>query len=102
KTKGPALIHQDLDLVEKTTRDLYSDDIAHIQVDSLELFKKLKNFLRATIPGASSKLDLYAGDISLFDAYGIETEIEKALSNRVELPSGGYLIIEQTEALTTI
>lgn len=102
RTPGPALIHQDLDLVEKTTRDLYSDEISEIQVDSDDLFKKLKYFLRATIPGASSKIQLYSGQTNLFDVYDLDNEIEKALSNRVELPSGGYLIIEQTEALTTI
>jgi ribonuclease G len=103
RAKAPSLLHQDLILAEKTTRDLYSDQISRILVDDAILFRRLKGFLRATIPGASSKIELYESkDLALFDFFGLETEIERAMSRRVDLPSGGYLIFDQTEALTCI
>lgn len=101
KASSPALLYQDLDLILKTTRDLYSDDIEKIVIDDLEAHEELKRFLIATIPGAHKKLTLYDEKTPIFDVYGIEMDIGRALSARIELPSGGYLIIDQTEALTS-
>ncbi len=102
RIKGPALIHQDLDLIERITRDLYSDDIQQIIIDCHKTFRQLKSFLGATIPGAAKKLEFYKGEIPLFDFLQIEPQIKAALRKRVDLPSGGYLVIEQTEALASI
>ena len=97
----PALLYQDLNLILRTTRDLYSDDIEKIVIDEPEACEELKRFLTATIPGAARKLLLYEDKTPIFDVYGIEMDIGRALSRRIELPSGGYLVIDQTEALTS-
>ena len=101
RSSSPSLLYQDLDLILKTTRDLYSEDIEKIVVDDPEAYEELKRFLSATIPGAPKKLHLYQEKTPIFDLYGVEMDIGRALSTRIELPSGGYLIIDQTEALTS-
>lgn len=95
------MIYEELDLILKTTRDLYSDDMVKIVVDDQDAYEGLKNFLSASIPGASQKLEHYTKANPIFDEYGIEIDIARALSSKVWLPSGGYLVIEQTEALTS-
>jgi ribonuclease G len=99
--ESPSLLYQDLNLILKTTRDLYADDIERIVVDDPEAHEELKRFLNATIPGASKKLFPYEDKLPIFDVYGVEMDIGRALSSRIELPSGGYLVIDQTEALTS-
>ncbi len=101
RSKAPALLHHDLDLILKSTRDLYSSEMDRIVIDSEPAYQELKRFLNATIPGASSKLELYSEATPIFDVYGIEMDIGHALSSKIELPSGGYLVIDQTEALTS-
>jgi ribonuclease G len=98
---APTLLYQELDLIRKITRDLYSDEIVKMVVDEPQAHSQLKKFLDATIPGASRKLELYTGDGPIFDVYGIEMDIGRALSQRIELNSGGYVIVDQTEALTS-
>lgn len=98
---APTLLYQDLDLILRTTRDLYSEEIDKIVLDNATAYDQLKSFLNTTIPGASRVVELYSGKTPIFDVYGIERDIERALSRRVELPSGGYLIVDQTEALTS-
>ena len=100
-SRAPSLLHSDLEVVQKVIRDLYSPGIAAMIVDDEATFSLLSNFLEASLPDARPKLQLYKGEIPLFDIYGIEVDIGRALGKRVELPSGGYLVIEQTEALTT-
>ncbi len=99
--QSPSVLYQDLNLILKTTRDVYSDDIEKIVIDDPEAHEELKRFLLATIPGASKKLELYVEKTPIFDVYGVELDIGRALSSRIELPSGGYVIIDQTEALTS-
>jgi ribonuclease G len=101
RSSPPSLIYQDLNLILKTTRDVYADDIEKIVIDDEYYHEELKRFLNATVPGASKKLELYTEKTPIFDVYGVEMDIAKALSSRIELPSGGYLIIDQTEALTS-
>lgn len=100
RSTAPALIYQDLDLVLKITRDVYGEDVEKIVVDNVETYEELKKFLMATIPGAAKKLELYTEKTPIFDIYGVEIDIGRALSSRIDLPSGGYLVIDQTEALT--
>lgn len=102
KIASPALLYQDLDLSHRVLRDVVNDDTTRMLVDSRENFQKLKNFAENYMPNIVERLDRYAGERPLFDLYGVEGEIEKSLAKRVDLKSGGYLIIDQTEALTTM
>ena len=96
------LLHQDLNLAERVLRDMVNDRTQTIRIDSRLQFDALKAFGEAYTPGSASKLDLYKGERPIFDLFGIEEEIARALARRVDLKSGGYLIIDQTEALTTV
>ena len=89
-------------LCSRITRDLITTHVEKIRVDNKQSLKEIQQFLEDFIPESSSKLDFYTGDRPLFDLFGIEDEINKALSRQVMLKSGGDLIIEQTEAMTTI
>ena len=86
----------------KTARDLFTDDIEKIVIDSREEYDRLKRFVEMFMPERADAIELYDGDEPIFDAYGIEDEIQRAQSRKVPLPSGGYLIIDQAEALTAI
>jgi ribonuclease G len=103
RTAAPAaLLYQDLDLSLRVLRDFANDDTARILVDSRETFVKVRGFALEFTPNVAERLEHYAGERPLLDLYGVEDEIEKALARRVDLKSGGYLIIDQTEALTTV
>jgi ribonuclease G len=99
---APALLYQDLNLAQRVLRDFVGDDTSTIQIDSRENFVKLQQFGATYTPSVLSKLVHYTGERPLFDLYGVEEEIQRALGRRVDLKSGGYLIIDQTEAMTTI
>ncbi|HEX8962918.1 MAG TPA: ribonuclease G [Rhodocyclaceae bacterium] len=98
----PQLLHHDLTLAQRVLRDLVSRDTARIVIDSRENFQKLTAFAQEYVPQVAALLDHYNGERPLFDFHGVENEIQKALARRVDLKSGGYLIIDQTEAMTTI
>jgi ribonuclease G len=97
-----SLLHQDLNLAQRVLRDFVNEDTESIQVDSRENFLMLQEFGNTYTPSVLTKLQHYTGERPLFDLYGVEEEIERALGRRVNLKSGGYLIIDQTEAMTTI
>ncbi|MEK7231368.1 MAG: ribonuclease G [Pseudomonadota bacterium] len=97
-----ALLYRDLDLSLRVVRDFANDETARILVDSRETFQKVQTFALEFTPNVAARLEHYSGARPLFDLYGVEDEIEKALARRVDLKSGGYLIIDQTEALTTV
>ncbi|MBU6436173.1 MAG: ribonuclease G [Betaproteobacteria bacterium] len=99
---APALLYQELSLAQRVLRDLVHADTRSISVDSRENFDKLCDFAQVYMPGVRDRLQLYRGERPLFDLFNVDGEIEKALARRVDLKSGGYLIIDQTEALTTI
>ncbi|MBA3771385.1 MAG: ribonuclease G [Ramlibacter sp.] len=103
-TRLPAtsLLHQDLSLLQRVLRDLVSEGTQTIRIDSHEQFTHLQAFGREFMPSAAERLQLYKGERPIFDLYSIDDEIAKALGRRVELKSGGYLIVDQTEALTTV
>ncbi|MBL8359962.1 MAG: ribonuclease G [Rubrivivax sp.] len=96
------LLHQDLGLAERVLRDLTTEATQSIRIDSKMQYDVLRAFGESYMPGAAAKLEHYRGERPIFDHYGIEEEIVRALGRRVDLKSGGYLIIDQTEALTTI
>ena len=97
-----SLLHQDLNLLQRVLRDMVSDATQTIRVDSREQFEALKAFGQEFMPAAADKLQHYRGERPIFDLYAIDEEIAKALGRRVDLKSGGYLIVDQTEALTTV
>jgi len=99
---APSLLYQELDISLRVLRDFVNEDTTRILVDSRETFQRMTTFAQDYISGALSRLEHYAGTRPLFDLYSVEEEIERALSRRVDLKSGGYLIIDQTEALTTV
>jgi len=96
------LLHQDLNLAQRVLRDFVNVDTDSIQVDSRENYQKLLEFANDYTPSVIPKLIHYTGERPLFDLYGVEDEIQRALGRRVDLKSGGYLIVDQTEAMTTI
>ncbi|QDC43739.1 ribonuclease G [Methylophilus medardicus] len=97
-----SLIFYDLSLPRRILRDVVCTETTSIRVDSGEMFERLKEFAELYVSHAVKPLTHYKGERSLFEFYDIESEIEKALSRKVELKSGGYLIFDQTEALTTV
>ncbi len=97
-----SLLHQDLSLLQRVLRDLVSETTQTIRIDSAEQFKQLQAFGQEFTPSAVNKLQLYKGERPIFDLFNIDEEVGKALGRRVELKSGGYLIVDQTEALTTV
>src|SRR5690606_5179721 len=102
KSPAGSLLHQDLNLVQRVLRDLVTDDTQSIRIDSFIQFEALRAFGQEYTPTAVDKLAHYQGERPVFDLYNIDQEIERALARRVDLKSGGYLIIDQTEALTTV
>ncbi|MBX9702849.1 MAG: Rne/Rng family ribonuclease, partial [Silvanigrellaceae bacterium] len=102
KSKAPSLVHEDLDLVFRATRDLISRDLDRIVIDDKPRYEDLVRFLNRFSVKLGAQVQLYQGASQIFDAFGIEQEISKAIGSKVWLKSGGYLIIEQTEALAAI
>ena len=103
-TKLPpkSLLHQDLNLMQRVLRDMVAEGTQSIRIDSREQFELLQQFGQEFMPAAVPKLQLYKGERPIFDLYSIDEEISRALGRRVDLKSGGYLIVDQTEALTTV
>ncbi|TMH37935.1 MAG: ribonuclease G, partial [Betaproteobacteria bacterium] len=99
---APTPLYQDLSLAQRVLRDIAGESTGRIIIDSRENFQKLQEFAAEYTPKVLEKLEHYTGERPLFDLYNVEDEIERALARRVELKSGGYLILEQTEAMTTI
>ncbi len=95
-------IHEDLPLFMRTLRDLVKPHIEKVRVDSREVHGKMVEFASKFAPEVVRKIEHYPGERPLFELYGVEEEIQKALETKVQLKSGGYLIIEQTEAMTTV
>ncbi|MBV8031755.1 MAG: ribonuclease G [Betaproteobacteria bacterium] len=100
--KAPERLYQELSLAQRVLRDMVGADTARVVVDSRENYQKLAAFCETYMPNVRARLEHYTGERPLFDLHNVEPEIEKALSRRVELKSGGTLVIDQTEALTTI
>jgi ribonuclease G len=100
--KAPYCLYEDLNVVLKTVRDFFTDDIHRLVVDSPRVHSYIVEFAEQFAPHLVNRVVKYTGKDPIFDAYGIETEIVRALNRKVWLKSGGYLIIDQTEALTVI
>ena len=100
--KSGQLIYEDLSIAVRVIRDLVSLDVVRVQVDSKYMFERLRQFAGMFMPEIEPAIELYQGRRPILDLYGVEDEIEKALNRKVEMQSGGYLIFDQTEAMTTI
>ncbi len=101
-TRAPALVHEDLPLPIRILRDLVTTDVERILVDSEADFEKMKAFTASFLPEIEPKLALYTRRRPIFDLHGTEDEIRKALDRSIPLKSGGYIIFDQTEAMTTV
>ncbi|WP_341911536.1 ribonuclease G [Polaromonas sp. YR568] len=97
-----SVLHQDLNLLQRVLRDMVVETTQSIRIDSREQFDQLKLFATEFMPATLQRLQLHSGERPIFDLFNIDEEIAKALGRRVDLKSGGYLIIDQTEALTTV
>jgi len=96
------LIHEDLPLVMRTMRDLVEVEVERVRIDSRETCQRVLQFAREFIPQIVERIEHYPGERPIFDLYSVEDEIQKALERKVQLKSGGYLMFDQTEAMTTI
>ena len=101
-TYPPGVVYEDLPLVMRTMRDLVHADIERVRIDSKETFKRVMEFSKKFIPEFLGRIEYYKGEHPILDLYSVEDEIQKALGRKVQLKSGGHLIIDQTEAMTTI
>ena len=100
--KPKQFIHKDLPLSIRTLRDLYKESLDRVRVDSKETYHSLLEFAEVFVPEIVPVIEHYSGECTVFDIYSVEDEIKKALDRKVKLKSGGYLIFDQTEAMTTV
>ncbi|HYM48191.1 MAG TPA: ribonuclease E/G, partial [Burkholderiaceae bacterium] len=101
-TAAGELIHEELSLSLRAMRDLVRDEVEKIRIDSREFFAKASEFAQEFIPEVHERIEHYPGERPIFDLYSVEDEIQKALAAKVPLKSGGYVVIDQTEAMTTV
>lgn len=99
---APALLYSELDLIFRTVRDMFTSKVNSLVIDSLTEYERIKEFMRLYLPAMLPRVELYEGDEPVFESYDIEAEINRALDKKVWLKSGGYIVIDHTEALTVI
>lgn len=102
RSSVPNLVYKDLDMVLRSVRDLFTDDVNELIIDSKPVYERLLSFVMTFAPKLKNRIVYYEGQAPLFEAYGIEVDINRALDKKVWLRSGGYIIIETTEALTVV
>ncbi len=100
--KAPALLYKDMATTSGVIRDLFSNDVTRVVVDSRKLYKDIRAYIKYTSPAVLDKIELHKERAPIFDVHGVEKEIEATLSRKVWLKSGGYIIVEQTEAMVVI
>lgn len=102
KAPAPSLLYNDLDLSLRSVRDLMGQDVERLIIDSTSDFDNIREFVNTYFPKLSDKIQLYEAEEPIFDAFGIEVDISRALGRRIWLKSGGYIVIDHTEAMTVI
>ncbi len=102
RLKPPSLIHQEYDLILRVARDMFTDDVARLEVDSKGDFKRMSRFLRILAPDLRQRLKFHFERVPIFEKFDIDQQIEKIYNRTVQLKSGGYLIFDQTESLLAI
>ena len=100
--KPPSLIYQDMSTTSSVIRDLFTPDITKVFIDSKKLYKQIKNYVQVVQPGLVDKIELFPSGTSIFDSFKIEEQIKTLMGRKVPLPSGGYLILEHTEAMVVV
>ena len=100
--KAPALLYEEPELELRIIRDLFNREVQRCIVDDRELEGKLRDYIRATTPDLDHRLELYDGDLPIFEEYRVAEQIRKSLDRRVWLPSGGHLVVDRTEAMTVV
>ncbi|MDR7402433.1 MAG: Rne/Rng family ribonuclease [Armatimonadota bacterium] len=101
-SRAPALVYQDLRLIRRVVRDLFTEEVSRFLIDSPEEYQRIADLVRSFAPKLVSRLQLYQGEEPVFEALGVEREVDKALRRKVWLRSGGYIVVDRTEALTVI
>jgi ribonuclease G len=101
-SSAPSILHKELTITLKAVRDLFTKEIDRLVIDSREEYQSIMEFIETFAPNLRYSVELYEGREPIFDAYGIEMEINRALEKKIWLKSGGYIVIESTEALTVI
>ncbi|MFC0212588.1 ribonuclease E/G [Paenibacillus chartarius] len=101
-SKAPCLLYRDADLLQRTLRDLVREDVADIVVDCAPAAEQLRALLQPGASAAAPNIRVHDGEVPLFDAFGVTEQLERAFRRKVWLPSGGYLVVDQTEALTVV
>lgn len=99
---SPALLYKDQSIANTVMRDLFTPDIDRVVIDNKSLYREIRDYVEWAAPNFSNKVELYSGDKPIFEAFGVEKELEKMFHQRIYLPSGGYIILEQTEAMMVI
>uniref|UniRef100_A0A7C4ENL6 Ribonuclease G n=1 Tax=Thermodesulfovibrio aggregans TaxID=86166 RepID=A0A7C4ENL6_9BACT len=102
KAHAPQLIHSEFDLVLRSLRDFMSQNVDRLIIDNQAEWQRLKEFAQVYFPKVASKIEYYEGDEPLFDAFAVEVDLQRALERKIWLKSGGYIVIDQTEAMTVI
>jgi ribonuclease G len=102
RAKAPAILHREMELTTGLIRDIFTEDVSQLVIDSKEEYKEILEYLKTYVPELGSRIKLYRGQEPIFDHFGIETELEKAMERKVWLKRGGYITIDQTEALVAI
>ncbi len=102
ESRAPSLVYTEVEVAMRAVRDLLGPEFGSVLVDDEKLRRRLVNYLRTAAPELAERVELYHEPPSLFERFGIEREAQKALTRRVELPSGGYIVIDHTEAMTVI
>jgi len=102
RSAGPALLYKDLTVSLRAVRDLFTREVDRLVIDSETEFRNIVSFIETFAPGLRYSVELYEGEEPIYDAYGLEMEISRALEKKIWLKSGGYIVIEMTEALTSI
>jgi ribonuclease G len=102
RTEPGSAVYEDLPLSIRVMRDLLDDQIEKIRIDSRESYQRVREFAEQFMPDLQAQIEYYPGERPIFDLYGVEDEIHRALERKVQLKSGGYLIFDQTEAMTTV
>ncbi len=102
RTAVPGIVYKDLDITLRAVRDLFTKDVHRLIIDSKDEYERVDDFIETFMPSLSPRVELYEGYEPIFDAFGIEVEISRALGKKVWLKSGGYILIDMTDALTTI
>lgn len=101
-TFPPTIVYEDLPLVMRTMRDLLHSEIEKVRIDSKETYQRVMEFSKQFIPEFLARIEYYSGEHPILDLYSVDDEIQKSLGKKVQLKSGGHVVIEQTEAMTTI